>query len=119
LIGGAGTVVYNNSGDATVRIQDQKTGQVQTVRITSGGQRFSCPSGTREKLEPHDIRAGRITLTLQQVRREIRKIDDQYPGNVAPGPVVDRYNALVRRDDRLVAAYNAEVDILERDCTAD
>jgi len=40
---------------------------------------------------------------------------------VAPAPVVDRYNALGRRDNRLVAAYNAEVEahnaILERDCT--
>jgi hypothetical protein len=33
LIGGAGTVVYNNHGDATVKIKNEKTGRVQSVRI--------------------------------------------------------------------------------------
>ena len=36
LIGGAGTVVYNNHGDATVKIKNEKTGRVQRVRIKGG-----------------------------------------------------------------------------------
>jgi hypothetical protein len=122
LIGGAGTVIYNNSGDATVKIKDNATGKVQTVRIAGGnGRSFSCPDGERAKLEPYVIRLGRIKLTLRQVRREERKIEQQYPSDRAPHRVVVRYNALGRRDDRLVAAYNAEVDthnaIIDRDCT--
>lgn len=123
LIGGAGTVIYNNSGDATVKITDDKTGKVQTVQIrAAGGKSFSCPVGTNDKLEPYDIKLGRVKLTLQQVRRAERKIDQRYPSHRAPGAVVDRYNALVRRDRRLVAAFNALVDtrnaIVDRDCTA-
>jgi hypothetical protein len=122
LIGGAGTVVYNNNGDATVKIKNKETGQVQTVRLNGAdGDSYSCPQGTHDKIEPHDIRLGRIKLTLQQVRREERKIERQYPDHVAPGTVVDRVRALVRRDDRLASAYNAEVDtrnaILEQNCT--
>lgn len=61
LIGGAGTVIYNNNGDATVKIKDDRTRKVQTVRLGgAGGKSFSCPSGTREKFEPYDIRLGRI-----------------------------------------------------------
>jgi hypothetical protein len=121
LIGGVGSVVYDNGGDATVKIRNEKTGVVQSVTIGGDGQRFSCPAGTREKLEAHTIQAGRIKITQQQVRRQLRKLEAKYPDNVAPGPVVDRYNALVRRDERLLDAYNAEVDahnaILDRDCT--
>jgi len=40
LIGGAGTVVYNNHGDATVKIKNEKTGRLQSVRIEAGGKSF-------------------------------------------------------------------------------
>lgn len=121
LIGGAGTVVYNNNGDATVKIKDDRTGKVQSVFLGGGGKSFSCPSGTHDKVEPYDIKLGRIKLTLQRLRREERGIEKRYPSNRAPNRVVVRYNALGHRDDRLVAAFNAEVDarnaIIDRDCT--
>jgi hypothetical protein len=121
LIGGAGTVYYNNHGDATVKIENKKTGQVQTVRIVGGdGRSFSCPSGENEQLDPHVIRLGRIKITLRQVRRVERRLEREYPTG-APSSVLARYNALHRRDDRLVDSYNAEVNthnaILDRDCT--
>jgi|RhiMetdeSRZDD1v2_1073273.scaffolds.fasta_scaffold2734450_1 hypothetical protein len=123
LIGGAGSVAYNDSGDATVKITNPESGVVQSVTLSGGGGNYSCPDGTSEKVEPHDIRLGRIQLTMQQVRRQIRTIERRYPGNVAPPAVVHRYNALADRDDRLVDAYNAEVDarnaIIDRDCTPD
>jgi hypothetical protein len=122
LIGGAGTVVYHDNGDATVTITNSK-GEVQSVTLDAGGQSFSCPNGTTDKVKPHDIKLARIELTLRQVRRAEEKIQRQYPGNEAPAAVIDRYNALGRRDNRLVDAFNAEVDarnaIIDRDCTAD
>ncbi len=120
LIGGAGTVVYNGNGDATVKIKD-KAGYVQTVQLTGGnGPGYSCPEGTHDKLERYDVELGRIKLTLRPVRRKEQKIERQYPTHSAPGRVADRYDALLDRDDRLVAAYNDDVDarnaILEQDC---
>jgi hypothetical protein len=121
LLGGAGTVAYNNHGDATVKIKDAH-GQVHTVVIRSnGGKQFSCPSGTDEQLKPYDVQAGRIELTLQVVRRSERAIEARYPGSVAPHTVVVRYRTLHARDNRLVAAYNAQVtahnSLIARNCT--
>jgi hypothetical protein len=122
LIGGAGSVVYDDSGTATVTIKDRNNGTEQRVRLfgDSGGKTFSCPASTEDKLSPHDIRAGRITLTLRQVRRQKRRLERRYPGEHAPRAVIDRYDTLHRRDIRLVKAYNAEIDahnaILEADC---
>jgi hypothetical protein len=122
LIGGAGSVVYNNNGDATVKVKNDRTGKVESVQLHAGGRSFSCPAGTRDKVEPHDLELGRIQLTLRQVRGQERKLERQYPNHRAPDAVVDQYNALVRRDNRLVDVYNAEVDtrnaILDRDCTS-
>jgi hypothetical protein len=121
LIGGAGAVAYNDDGSATVKIKDKRGGE-QTVPLygDSGGKTYSCPTDAEDRLAPHDIKAGRIKLTLRQVRRVERKIEAQHPSHAAPGPVVDRYNALLRRDKRLVSAYNSTVDrrnaILKRDC---
>ena len=122
LIGGAGSVVYNQHGDATVKIKDA-SGKVHAVVIKSnGGKSFSCPVGTHDKVKQYDINAGRIELTLQAVRRSERAIDQRYPKNVAPHKIVVRFNALVKREGRLVDAYNAQVDahnaIIDRDCTA-
>jgi hypothetical protein len=122
LIGGAGTVIYNHNGSTTVRITDPKTGQVQSVSIGASGQAFSCPAGTRNRLEPYDLEAGRIKLTLLRVRRVERAIERRYPSHNAPSSVARRYNALLRRDNRLVSAFNRAVGahnaIISRDCTA-
>jgi hypothetical protein len=122
LIGGAGSVVYNQHGDAIVTIKD-KAGRTQTVSIASGGARFSCPGGTHDKVAAHDLRAGRIKLTLQQVRRTELRLERLYPDHNAPSSIVARYNALADRDHRLVTAYNAEIDahnaIIDSDCTPD
>jgi hypothetical protein len=120
LIGGAATVAYNKHGDATVRIKDS-AGHVHTVVIGgNGGKTFSCPDGTDAKLKPHDIRAGRIKLTLEGVRRSERAIERRFTAGVAPHAVVVRFNSLAHRDNRLVDAYNAEIDehnaIISRDC---
>jgi hypothetical protein len=122
LIGGAGTVIYDSSGDATVKIADPKIGTAQTVTIKGDGSKtFECPDGTQSKLDSTNIRAGRIKLTEQPVRRAMAKIERQYPSHRAPGPVADRYNALFDRDHLLVSAYNAEIRehnaILERECS--
>jgi hypothetical protein len=119
LIGGVGSVAYKH-GDAMVKIKDA-SGQVHTVVIGGdGGRQYSCPSATDNRLEPIDIRAGRIKLTLQAVRRSEQAIERRYPGHIAPHAVVVRFNALARRDDRLVTAYNAQIDehnaVLDRDC---
>jgi hypothetical protein len=122
LIGGAGSVVYGHNGDATVRIKDSKTGQVQTVHIAGSGKSYSCPSGTHDKLEPHDLRAGRIKLTLHRVRTQEHALERRYPGGRAPARIVVRYKALNSRDGSLVAAFNSEIDahnaIIDRDCSA-
>lgn len=121
MIGGAGTVVYNNHGDATVKIKNNHTGRVQRVRIEADGQTFSCPLGIDDKVKPYDIAAGRIKMTLLRVRRQERAIMRRYPGHLAPGPVVDHVSALNSRDDKLVAAYNTKIRahnaILRRDCS--
>ena len=120
LIGGAGSVVYNQHGDATVKIKDAG-GQVHSVVIGSDGKQFSCPPGTHEQLQGYDLRAGRIKLTLQAVRRTEHAIEARYPGSVAPHPVVVRFKALHARDNRLVDAYNLQVDehnaVITRNCT--
>jgi len=122
LVGGAGSVVYNQHGDAIVTIKD-RAGHTQTVSIATSGAKFSCPNGTHDKLAAHDVRAGRIKLTLLQVRRTEDEIERLYPGGNAPTSVVTRYHALANRDHRLVAAYNAEMDahnaIIDSDCTPD
>jgi hypothetical protein len=111
LIGGAGSVVYNHNGDATVKIKDS-SGRVQTVHLGGGdGQSFSCPEGTSDKLKGTDIQAGRIKLTLLQLRRQEAALNRRYPhGRGAPRGVIVQFAALVRRDDRLVDAFNAAID---------
>ena len=102
------------------------------------GKTFMCPDGTDAKLEPIDIEAGRIKITMRNLRKSIDAMDDRidaidkdlkaverrYPGGQAPGSVVARYNRTVKRvnrlvkrekqlskrDDRLVKAYNAAID---------
>ncbi len=120
LIGGAGTVIYNHNGSTTVRIKDPQTGKVQSVSIGGTGNAFSCPAGTHKKLEPYDLAAGRIKLTLLRVRRTERALERRYPAHNAPVAVARRYNALLRRDGRLVRAFNRMVDahnaVIDRLC---
>jgi hypothetical protein len=93
-----------------------------SVTLSGVGGTFSCPEGTHKKVEPYDVTLGRIKLTLQQVRRQEHGLERRYPSHRAPGPAVDKYNALRHRDHRLVAAFNAEVDarnaLLKRDCSS-
>jgi hypothetical protein len=138
LIGGVGAVTHGDDGSTKVTITDDK-GHQQTVEIAGGnGKTFSCPSGVDAKLEPIDIEAGRIKITMQNNRKEldaldtridaakkvIDGLDKRYPTGEAPHKVVVRYNrlvknanrlvkrdkALVKRDDQLVDAYNAAID---------
>jgi hypothetical protein len=136
LIGGTGAVVYDDGGSANVTITSE-SGREQSVRLFTDdrtGKSYSCPPGTHDKLSPIDIRAGRIKLTIRQVRRqrrsvrrEIRELDARYPDNVASGSVVDRYNGLVdrynglgTRGKRLTSAFNRSVDahndVLKTEC---
>ena len=58
LVGGVGSVVYDDDGGAQVTIKD-KQGGTESVKIGGGGgKEFSCPSSTSDQLEPIDIRAG-------------------------------------------------------------
>jgi hypothetical protein len=121
LLGGAGSVVYNQHGDAIVKVTD-KSGHVHKVRIDAGGKSFSCPSGTHDKVAAMDIRLGRIKLTLLGVRRTETTIERRYPANATPPRAVAvRYNTLRQRDHRLVVAYNAQVEAhnaaIRQDCT--
>ena len=84
----------------------------QTIRLSgsSRGKTYSCPLGTEGKLSPHDSKAGRIKLTLRQVRQHERTIVMECPDGTAPGPGVTRYNTRGTRDKRVVSAYNTEGD---------
>jgi hypothetical protein len=119
LIGGVGAVAYDDSGTPTVSIDDHGK-KSQVTLAMDGGKSYSCRPSVEDRLEPHDITAGRITLTRKRVRRQERRIESRYPNHRAPDAVVDRYNGLVHRDKRLVRAYNAEIDkrnaILDSDC---
>ena len=119
LIGGAGTVIYNNSGDATVKVRDSATGKPLSVHLRSGGHSFNCPDGERAKVEPNIVELGRIELTIRRLRREERKVERRYPSGLAPHPVVVRYKSMFRRDRRLVAAFNVDVDRYNATLNAD
>jgi hypothetical protein len=120
LVGGAAAVHYSDSGSATVKVKDH--GVTRTVKLGgAGGQAYSCPASAFDKMRPIDIQSGRIKLTIQDVEGEMKQIEAQYPGGVAPGAIVRRYNDLGRRDDQLVAAFNNSVaqhnQIIQSDCT--
>jgi hypothetical protein len=76
--------------------------------------------GIDDRLLPYDVRAGRITLTLRQVRKQEKAIEKARPDGNASKAVSQRYVRLTRKDARLVDLFNDTVDernaILERDC---
>jgi hypothetical protein len=119
LVGGVGAVAYDDSGSAKVTITD-KAGHKETVTIAGGGKSFSCPKGTDAKLQPIDIEAGRVKMTLRHVRQSVGTLDKRYPDHHAPNSVVKRYNRLVSREGKLVDAYNTAIDkhnaVLHADC---
>ena len=122
IVGGAAAIHYSNNGSATVKVKDH--GVTRTVKLGgAGGATYSCPAGTEDKLKPIDITSGRIKITLQDVRSQLRRLDAQYPNHVAPGPVVTRYNGLIRREHALVTAFNNSVaqhnQTIQSDCTKD
>jgi hypothetical protein len=121
LIGGVGAVTHNDDGSTTVSITD-KNGKVHTVNIAGdGGKTFSCPDGTEAKLDPVDIRAGRIKLTLRRVDKSMSSLEKRYPrGKGPPTPAAHRYNGLLKREKQLIKAYNETVDqhnaVIDSDC---
>ena len=122
LVGGAGAVAYDSDGTATVTVTDEQ-GREESVQIKGdGGQSFSCPEGIEARVEPIDIEAGRVKVTLRRVRKQLKAIDRRYPGKAAPADVADRYNGLVKRENRLVDAYNDSIGehnaVLTADCEA-
>ena len=108
---GSSTVTFNDRGHKS-----------KVTLAASNGRSYSCPTTVEDKLDPVEIRMGRITLTLHRVRRSLKAIEAAHPDRTAPDSVVTRYNRLGDREKRLVAAYNANVAqhnaILETDCTA-
>jgi hypothetical protein len=120
LIGGVGSVAYNPDGSATVTIDDHGKKTTVNLPMEADGKSYTCPDDIDAKLSPYDVRAGRITLTLRQVRKQEKAIEKAHPGGVASKPVTQKYNRLTRKDDRLVDLFNKTVDernaILERDC---
>lgn len=127
LIGGVGSVAYNHNG-ATVRIRGSN-GQMQSVHVGFGKQRYNCPSGEDAKLNPLVIREGRIKLTMKSVEVELRRLKQKEPGAHASRQAivrynasVPRYNAAIRRARRLMSAFDATAHqynrIIDSDCTA-
>jgi hypothetical protein len=120
LIGGTGAVVYHNDGEPTVKITNQRRGNAQSVRLETTGEKFWCPKDLDDEIRAYDLKMGRIKLTNEPLRQKIRRIAHQYPSGVASDRVVDHYNALIRHERRLTAAYDAEVHarnaLIDREC---
>lgn len=124
IIGGTATVVYDHSGNATVKVT--KNGVTRTVKVggASGGPGYSCPENViEEKINPTVKVAGRIKLTLHDVESQVDPVEalleslkGRYPSGEAPDSVVTRYNGLVSRYNSLVdraeglrSAYNKAI----------
>lgn len=122
LVGGAGAVVYDGNGTPTVTIQEANGKKTTTKLDMENGKTYSCPLGIDDKLRPHDEQAGRAKITLKRVRTQEDAFEHRYGKSGAPGNAYARWQRLNARDDRLVHAYNVEIDarnaILDRDCTS-
>jgi hypothetical protein len=113
----------NDNGDSTVTFKNEQTGKTQSVTLpAAAGGRVRCSLDTLEELKAYDIALGRMKLMLDQVRRQERSIELKYPSHTAPDAVVVQYNALWRREHRLIDLYNNQNHIrnakIDRDCTA-
>jgi hypothetical protein len=122
LIGGVGAVTHDDNGSAKVTITDHGSKRTVILPTEVGGKRFSCPAGTTDKLSTVDELLGRIQLTLEDVRRDEKAIEDRYPERTAPPKaIVSEYKALARRDDRLVARFNRATKdhnaVIDSDCS--
>ena len=120
LAGGVGTVVHNDDGSSTVKLNDG--GHTSKVTIAAGGKEYSCPPGVEDDLDRVLVRIGRMKLALDKLRRREKAIEAAHPEEIPSAHVIERYNKLSNRDDRLVDAYNRAVDehnaILASRCTA-
>ena len=120
LAGGVGTVVHNDDGSSTVKLNDG--GHTSKVTIAAGGKEYSCPRGVEDDLDRVLVRIGRMKLALDKLRRREKAIEGAHPEEIPSAHVIVRYNKLADRDDRLVDAYNRAVDehnaILASHCTA-
>jgi hypothetical protein len=106
LVGGTAAVKHNDDGSTSVKITDN--GVTKTVKLGSGnGPQYSCPPGIDKTLDPMVKTTARIKLTLQEERAQYNQLDAQYPQRTVPGPILQQFNDLDRRDKELVDALNA------------
>ena len=123
LIGGVGSVVYEDDGTTKVTITD-KSGKEQTVSLDGSGPAFTCPPEANARIEEIDVESGRVKLTLQKVEEDLEAIEERYPKkSKPPARVVKRYRQLTKQHKGLVKAFNATIDehnaVLEKECTKD
>lgn len=94
LIGGAGAVVYNGDGSATVKIKgDDGVTHTTTLPTDSNGPDYWCDDTASKHLKEYDVELGRIKVT-----------QEAHP---------ERYNDLVDEFNRLNAERN---QVLETEC---
>ena len=120
LIGGIGSVTYNDDGSTNVTITGED-GKKQSVQLEGDGPAFTCPDGVTARIEEVDVESGRIKLTLQKVEDELDAIQRKYPKSKRPpARVIKRYDRLVKQDKKLIKAFNASVDehnkIIDEEC---
>ena len=118
LVGGAGAAGYSDDGSPTVKTRTSVATINRRARDSGQG---ALPPAAAHKLWPHDIRAGRITLTLRRVRRREKAIERRYPSRDDALPcTVANARRPRRRDDRLVAAFNEQIKrrnaIIDEEC---
>lgn len=115
------SVTYDDSGGATVAVDDQGAAREVALPVVVGGVTYDCPIDTNEKRAPYDRLAGRMKVALEDVRRDADRIEARYPDGVAPASIVSQHSALVAREKRLIARFNRAVAksnaVLDSDCT--
>jgi hypothetical protein len=91
------------------------------VKLSYDGKIYSCPRGTHDRLQPYRVRMGGLKRRLLDVRAQERAIARRY-GHTLPAGAWARWTRLLRRDHRLVHAYNAQAHahnaIIDSECTA-
>ena len=87
------------------------------------GKRYLCSYGVLDRINAAKTRVKRRERILRGQRRELAKLDREYPNRAAPPDVADHYNALLARaraqlkwTNGAIGAYNhLLVDLCERD----